>query len=124
MTAIDESNQEKQQDANSHIVILQQKDTVTECQKESQPVDAHHDHSHGGLLIHSTSVTVYILELGIALHSIIIGVTLGIAREDFNILLIAICFHQFFEGIALSSIILEAELQKKYLAWLMVFFCK
>ena len=124
----DNNSQEKaqQQDPNSHVLIMQQKenDTLAECQKEPKSVDAHHDHSHGGLLIHSTSVTVYLLEFGIALHSIIIGVTLGIAREDFTILLIAICFHQFFEGIALSSIILEAELKKKYLAWLMVFFCK
>lgn len=54
-------------------------------------------------------VTLYILEFGIAIHSIIIGITLG-TSTDYNILIalsIAINFHQLFEGIALGSAIAQ-----------------
>ncbi|KAG2236659.1 hypothetical protein INT48_000214 [Thamnidium elegans] len=50
------------------------------------------------------NVSTFILELGITLHSAIIGITLGtIDRETFNTLLVALVFHQFFEGIALGT---------------------
>eukprot|EP00741_Cyanophora_paradoxa_P017671 tig00021013_g17066.t1 len=48
------------------------------------------------------------LEVAIAAHSVIIGIMLGIARENFNTLLIAVSIHQFFEGIALSAAVLGA----------------
>lgn len=39
------------------------------------------------------------LEFGILTHSVIIGITLGVSPQaDFVGLLVAICFHQFFEG--------------------------
>jgi zinc transporter 1/2/3 len=53
---------------------------------------------------HSSLVS---LEFGLVFHSIMIGITLGTTSIDFVNLLIAICFHQFFEGLALSSIINE-----------------
>jgi zinc transporter 1/2/3 len=86
--------------------------------------DEHHDHTHGGLLIHSNSITVYLLEFGIALHSILIGIALGVATEDFGVLLIAISVHQFFEGLGLSIIVLEANMKKKkWASWIMVATC-
>eukprot|EP00741_Cyanophora_paradoxa_P003934 tig00000741_g3827.t1 len=65
------------------------------------------------------------LEIAIAAHSVVIGIRapepalptaaeihykplLGISRENFTSLLIAIALHQFFEGIALSSAVLGA----------------
>ena len=40
-----------------------------------------------------------VLEFGILTHSVIIGITLGVSPEsEFVGLLVAICFHQFFEG--------------------------
>lgn len=54
-------------------------------------------------------VTLYILEFGMAIHSIIIGITLG-TSTDYNMLIalsIAINFHQLFEGIALGSAIAQ-----------------
>ncbi|KAJ3122545.1 hypothetical protein HK098_002771 [Nowakowskiella sp. JEL0407] len=51
--------------------------------------------------------SVFVLEMGIMLHSVIIGIILGFARDDFIPLLIALGFHQFFEGLALSTIISE-----------------
>ncbi|KAI3652320.1 hypothetical protein MP228_003623 [Amoeboaphelidium protococcarum] len=60
------------------------------------------DHEH-------TKITAYILELGLAAHGIIMGITLGVTGgEQFKTLLVAICFHQFFEGAALSVTALEA----------------
>lgn len=53
----------------------------------------------------------YILELGIAVHSVIIGIALGMASDasPARALLIALCFHQTFEGFALGVTVLEAH---------------
>ena len=57
--------------------------------------------SEGGL---QERVGLVILELGIAMHSILIGLALGVAAGDtFVPLLIALVFHQFFEGFGLGS---------------------
>jgi zinc transporter 1/2/3 len=44
-------------------------------------------------------VAVMVLECGIAVHSVIIGLTLGVQPDgsNFTALLIALSFHQFFE---------------------------
>ncbi|KAI8048111.1 Zinc/iron permease [Syncephalis plumigaleata] len=52
-------------------------------------------------------ISTYILELGIALHSILIGITLGVTS-------VAIVFHQFFEGVALGSRIAEITSSKQH----------
>jgi zinc transporter 1/2/3 len=55
-----------------------------------------------------------LLTIGIALHSIIIGITLGVTSgNEFMSLLIAVAFHQFFEGFALSITALEAGFDRK-----------
>jgi zinc transporter 1/2/3 len=56
--------------------------------------------------------TVFILEVGIAIHSIIIGITLGttVNKTSFVSLFIAMSLHQFFEGIALGSSIVKAKI--------------
>ncbi|KAJ2161526.1 hypothetical protein GGF46_001381 [Coemansia sp. RSA 552] len=49
-------------------------------------------------------LSTYVLELGIALHSVIIGMTLAVTGGgEFKTLLAAISFHQFFEGLALGT---------------------
>ena len=65
-----------------------------------------------------------VLEFGIAMHSFIIGVALGVSREASEIkpLLIAITFHQCFEGIALGSCLIEAEYRARMYAALGVFY--
>lgn len=60
-------------------------------------------HSHlQGLALPSDNqkrISTYILEAGVAAHSVIIGVTLGVSSgSEFIGLLIALLFHQFFEG--------------------------
>ena len=93
------------------------------CAEKVVQVDPNHDHSHGGAIFHSNHSSVYLLELGIATHSVIIGVALGVARAEFDLLLIALVFHQFFEGIALGSVVIEAEFKRKLIAIAMVAMC-
>ncbi|KAI8917588.1 Zinc/iron permease [Powellomyces hirtus] len=86
---------------------------------------AHADDAHVHSLVLADAektMTTYILELGIASHSIIIGLTLGAAREEFKTLFIALCFHQFFEGLALSTVVLDADIKKRAVAIGMVVF--
>jgi ZIP zinc/iron transport family len=49
------------------------------------------------------TISTYLLELGIALHSVLIGLALGTTTNSFVALFIALCFHQFFEAIALGA---------------------
>lgn len=85
----------------------------------SEMIEGHtHEHNHDGISqdghVHSAgflekdqslrSISTFILELGIIMHSIIIGLTLGTGDSaSFQTLLVALCFHQFFEGIALGT---------------------
>ena len=75
-------------------------------------------HTHGvdddghmhSLLLGNTERTVaaYILEFGLTSHSVIIGITVGVAsRSDLTTLIPALCFHQFFEGFALGARLAE-----------------
>lgn len=51
-------------------------------------------------------VSFVVLESGIMVHSLIIGLTLGVTPDaTFSTLLVAICFHQLFEGVALAVLL-------------------
>ena len=91
---------------------------------QHEPLNSEHAHAcpHTFDIDGYHRVTVYLLELGIATHSIIIGITLGAASSEFSTLLVALCFHQFFEGIALSAVVTEAKFQGKWIAIIMVVF--
>ena len=55
-------------------------------------------------------IRVMTLEAGILVHSVLIGLDLGLqSGSAYTALLSAITFHQFFEGFALSQILIEAE---------------
>lgn len=81
----------------------------------------HCDHSHAIQMITGTDsisviVKAYMMEISVAIHSIIIGIALGSLSGDENVsslyaLMIAICFHQFFEGVGLGTVIEGARLQ-------------
>ncbi|KAK2462410.1 hypothetical protein APHAL10511_005716 [Amanita phalloides] len=48
-------------------------------------------------------IGILVLQLGIMIHSLVIGLTLSITQgADFASLLVAICFHQVFEGLSLG----------------------
>ncbi|CAF0803063.1 unnamed protein product [Adineta ricciae] len=85
-----------------HSEIIQVKPPLTSVEEGAES-----NHHHHGLALqnsgHSTKISTYLLEFGIALHSILIGLTLGTATDSFVALFIALCFHQFFEAIALGA---------------------
>ncbi|KAF4400339.1 fe(2+) transport protein 1 [Cannabis sativa] len=68
-------------------------------------------------------VVAMVLELGIVVHSVVIGLSLGASNNTCSIkgLIAALCFHQMFEGMGLGGCILQAEYKFLKKA-LMVFF--
>ncbi|KAI8906031.1 Zinc/iron permease [Gorgonomyces haynaldii] len=62
----------------------------------------------------------YLLEGAVFVHSVIIGVAIGTTGGDEYVpLVIALAFHQFVEGLAISSLIAEAFFHEKYKAGFM-----
>jgi len=101
-------------DCHDEQLVAMPVDTKCEVQQMSNiPVHhhaGHHCHDPSSILLLSPDasyrrkIATYILEVGIALHSIIIGLTLGVTpTAELVPLLIALSFHQFFEGVALGS---------------------
>ncbi|KAL2942960.1 Zinc transporter 5 [Bienertia sinuspersici] len=56
-------------------------------------------------------ISSQVLEIGIVVHSIIIGLSVGTSKKVDTIkpLIAALCFHQFFEGIGLGGCIVQAS---------------
>ncbi|KAG9321676.1 hypothetical protein KVV02_004080 [Mortierella alpina] len=76
-----------------------------------------HSHAHGLSILDESQrrISTYILEAGIAAHSVIIGVSLGVSTgSEFTGLLIALVFHQFFEGFALGARIADLAFDTTY----------
>ncbi len=70
----------------------------------------------------TNKISTYLLEFGIALHSILIGLALGTTTDEFLALFIALCFHQFFEGMALGAQIARLDRMSLRTALFMVVF--
>ena len=56
-------------------------------------------------------VKIIILEIGILIHSMIIGLKLGVSPDDLLGALFAISFYQIFDGIALGVLLQSAKLK-------------
>ncbi|KAL9254790.1 Zinc transporter 1-like protein [Drosera capensis] len=69
-------------------------------------------------------VTSQVLELGIMVHSVIIGIALGASQSLSTIkpLMAALVFHQFFEGMGLGGCITQAKFESKAMAIMAFFF--
>ncbi|KAL1357441.1 hypothetical protein HN51_009344 [Arachis hypogaea] len=96
-----------------------------------------HSHTHGHEIEHGNGnmkvvsaeqllryrVISQVLELGIVVHSVVIGLSLGASDNQCTIrpLIAALCFHQIFEGMGLGGCILQAEYGIK-MKCIMVFF--
>ncbi|WCJ28649.1 Zinc transporter 1 [Euphorbia peplus] len=65
-----------------------------------------------------------VLELGILVHSLIIGISLGASNsvQVIKPLLVALSFHQFFEGMGLGGCISQAKFKSKSTAIMAIFF--
>ncbi|KAL0444455.1 UNVERIFIED_CONTAM: Zinc transporter 5 [Sesamum latifolium] len=94
---------------------------------------ATHGHAHGSLSLEVDSgetellrhrVISQVLELGIIVHSVIIGIALGASESPKTIrpLIAALTFHQFFEGIGLGGCITQARFNTRAVAILALFF--
>ncbi|KAK7196488.1 cation transporter [Novymonas esmeraldas] len=61
----------------------------------------------GGLQI----LSAVLLEFGVSLHSVFVGLTIGVCPDsELYTLMLALSFHQFFEGVALGSRLVDAAL--------------
>ncbi|KAK9179025.1 hypothetical protein WN943_028219 [Citrus x changshan-huyou] len=95
---------------------------------------ATHGHAHGSTdssyqelalsEIIRKRVISQVLELGIVVHSIIIGISLGASEslDTIKPLLAALSFHQFFEGMGLGGCISQAEYKSRSMAIMAAFF--
>ncbi|KAL1915779.1 uncharacterized protein VTP21DRAFT_6538 [Calcarisporiella thermophila] len=97
-------NAHAQNPTTSHEVHNQ----LTPVKESNSPLQ----HYHGAGFLESQELTKNIstlmLELGIVLHSVVAGIAVGIVSSENQVsLLVAVCFHQFFEGIALGTRIAE-----------------
>ncbi|CAL9752532.1 unnamed protein product [Musa acuminata subsp. burmannicoides] len=81
-------------------------------------VEATHGHAHGAAVMQPEDssarlirhrVVSQVLELGIVVHSVIIGISLGASEPPSTIrpLVAALSFHQFFEGMGLGGCIVQ-----------------
>ncbi|TKW05848.1 hypothetical protein SEVIR_7G203200v4 [Setaria viridis] len=77
---------------------------------------------HAQLIRHR--VISQVLELGIIVHSVIIGMSLGASESPITIrpLLVALTFHQFFEGIGLGGCIVQARFRLRSVVTMALFF--
>ena len=59
-------------------------------------------------------IIAHVLEVGILIHSVLVGIDLGVTSHisDTRSLLIALCFHQFFEGLGLGSRVADVNMRK------------
>ncbi|CAA6658064.1 unnamed protein product [Spirodela intermedia] len=77
----------------------------------------------GNATLKRNRVIAQVLEVGIVVHSVVIGLSMGASQNPCTIkpLVAALCFHQFFEGMGLGGCILQAEYNRKIKS-IMVFF--
>ncbi|KAI8084335.1 Zinc/iron permease [Gilbertella persicaria] len=97
---------EKRHTSNSSLDSSMTANQITTLETECH--DHAHEHIHSAGLLEDEEafkhIGTLILELGIVMHSIIIGITLSnTGSDEFVTLLIALVFHQFFEGVALGT---------------------
>ncbi|XP_022632277.1 zinc transporter 1-like [Vigna radiata var. radiata] len=88
-------------------------------------------HVHGPVYFHDHSfqllrhrVISHVLELGIIVHSVIIGISLGASKNPNTIrpLVAALTFHQFFEGMGLGNTISQANFKRVSVTMMGLFF--
>jgi zinc transporter 1/2/3 len=108
--------------------------------------DQWHGHSHGGIgkelgvgpLSHAHAahashvhkpafsfVRAVVMDFSIAVHSVIIGLALGVNTHltEIRVLIVALAFHQFFEGVGLGVVIAVATIATWQKTVLIVVFC-
>ncbi|XP_077214108.1 ZIP metal ion transporter family [Tasmannia lanceolata] len=95
-----------------------------EVQLDSRVVVACHDSQVDELTKLKQRLVSQVLEIGIIFHSVIIGVTLGMSQNKCTIrpLVVALAFHQIFEGMGLGGCIAQAGFNFATTAYMCVMF--
>lgn len=113
----------------SHDHKIDPEKVIVSTEAHQEPDNHYSAHVHGGGVIAPQGdavlrVQAYMLEFALSVHSIIIGIAVGIADEEtLPVFLTAIVFHQFFEGVALGSRLVDAkELSLKEIILLSIIF--
>ncbi|TYG56473.1 hypothetical protein ES288_D08G066600v1 [Gossypium darwinii] len=115
----------------SHLNNTQQGHGDEEKKTKENEIDVVHvhAHAHASSISGSTQLLRYrvvsqVLELGIVVHSVIIGISLGASESPKTIkpLVAALTFHQFFEGMGLGGCILQARHKARSVAIMVLFF--
>ncbi|CAH9097678.1 unnamed protein product [Cuscuta europaea] len=101
------------------------------------PIHTHatHGHAHGSVVypvepfggsdLTRRRVISLVLEIGIIVHSVIIGISLGasVTVDTIKPLVVALTFHQLFEGMGLGGCIAEAQYAPRPTLLMAIFFC-
>ncbi|KAG2367991.1 ZIP-like iron-zinc transporter [Suillus spraguei] len=82
-------------------------------EKTTEDIESAHDHKHPDLGAAGQVIGVFILEFGVLLHSMLIGLTLAV-DPDFITLFVVIIFHQSFEGLGVGTRLAHLQLPPKY----------
>ncbi|CAN0919706.1 Zinc transporter 1 [Linum grandiflorum] len=91
-------------------------------------VHVHTHATHGavdeGQVLTRHRVISQVLEVGIVVHSVIIGISLGASESPKTIrpLVVALSFHQFFEGMGFGGCISQAKFKSGVVALMALFF--
>ncbi|WVZ60033.1 hypothetical protein U9M48_010105 [Paspalum notatum var. saurae] len=95
-------------------------EAVTTAEKSEEDVET----GNRTTQLRRNRVIVQVLELGIVVHSVVIGLGMGASQNVCTIrpLLAALCFHQLFEGMGLGGCILQAEYGARMRSVLVFFF--
>ncbi|XP_039145021.1 zinc transporter 8-like [Dioscorea cayenensis subsp. rotundata] len=83
-----------------------------------------HGHAHVSSELMRHRVISQVLEMGIVVHSVIIGISLGASESPSAIrpLVVALSFHQFFEGMGLGGCIAQAKFKVRSMVTMVLFF--
>ncbi|KAG6591808.1 Zinc transporter 5, partial [Cucurbita argyrosperma subsp. sororia] len=108
---------------------LHKAQSESNADEETHPV-GHHAHASAEFVGSSTEILRHrvisqVLELGVVVHSVIIGIGMGVSETPSTIkpLVAAITFHQLFEGMGLGGCIAQAKLRTRAAVIMAVFFC-
>ncbi|XVF71147.1 hypothetical protein PTKIN_Ptkin12aG0012900 [Pterospermum kingtungense] len=116
--------------ATSHFSKSHIKQIVGDEEKTGEHEHENHVHVH----THATAILMVqflwlrvqaqVLELGIVVHSVIIGISLGASKSPKTIkpLMVALTFHQLFEGMGLGGCISQAQFKARVVAIMATFF--
>ncbi|KAI8943773.1 hypothetical protein NX059_001748 [Plenodomus lindquistii] len=89
--------------------------------KEASYFDDDVEQAVDPLVLKKQSMQITLIEGGILFHSVFVGMTISITAEGFIILLVAIVFHQAFEGLGLGTRIADVPYPKNsWKPWMLV----